>query len=111
MNPLGSAVKLVIAGSALVMMGHSSVAIAQDPRKPQLPEHSDAPASDGSNDRDKDRAKVVEARREIEILEARIAVKRAEIEEVMARVHLRTHARSFRPPSPTRRSTDSPGKT
>lgn len=88
MKLLRRAVVLSITGSALAIVGGSATVTAQDPRKPSLPEYTDAPPANGRRDGEADRVRLREARREIELLEARVAVRKAEIEEIMARVRL-----------------------
>jgi hypothetical protein len=82
MTRFRSALSLTLAGAGLLLVGP---AWAQDPKKPDLPGSSDAPSSAERREREADHAKLQEARLEIEILEARIAVRKAEIDEIVAR--------------------------
>ena len=89
MNLLRSVLAFSIAGAALAILGGATTATAQDPRNPDLPSSTDTPPATAQRDGEADRAKLLEARREVAILEARVAVRKAEIAEIMARVRVR----------------------
>ena len=89
MNLLRSVLAFSIAGAALAILGGATTATAQDPRNPDLPSSTDTPPATAQRDGEADRAKLLEARREVEILEAQIAVRKAEIEEIQARFRRR----------------------
>ena len=89
MKPLRSVLASSIAGAALAIVGGATTATAQDPKNPDLPGYTDTPPATARRERDADSAKLLEATREVAILEARIAVRKAEIEEIHARFRLR----------------------
>lgn len=84
MNRFRAASSLSLAVLGL-LIAPGTPAFAQDRGGLKLPEYVEGIGTSRRGDGDSDRVRLEEARREIQVLEARIAIRKAEIEEILAR--------------------------